>query len=136
MPPALAERAVRLAEHAVAAVPGLFGYVGVDLVLGDQADFVIEIDVPDDVWAKHATLDVATLPPTWAAIPAGRASVAIGSAWLSSLRSAILMVPSVIIPEELAALINPRHADAAVITARAVRVFDYDRLFRPMLPTK
>ena len=98
--------------------------------------FVIEIDVPDDVWAKHATLDVATLPPTWAAIPAGRASVAIGSAWLSSLRSAILMVPSVIVPEELAALINPRHADAAVITARAVRVFDYDRLFRPMLPTK
>jgi RES domain-containing protein len=93
--------------------------------------FMVEIDVPDNVWARRETLDVATLPAAWAAIPAGRASVAIGSEWLSSLRSAILMVPSVIVPEESAALINPKHGDATVITARALRVFDYDRLFRP-----
>jgi len=93
--------------------------------------FIVEIDVPDDVWASRETLKVATLPPTWAAIPAGRASVVIGSEWLSSLRSAILMVPSVIVPEESAALINPRHGDAAVITASVLRLFEYDRLFRP-----
>ena len=93
--------------------------------------FIVEIDVPDNVWARRETLDVATLPPTWAAIPAGRASVVIGSEWLSSLRSAILMVPSVIVPEESAALINPRHGDAAVITASVLRLFEYDRLFRP-----
>jgi RES domain-containing protein len=93
--------------------------------------FIVEIDVPDNVWGRRETLDVAMLPPAWAAIPAGRASVAIGSEWLSSLRSAILMVPSVIIPEELAALINPKHGDATVITARALRIFEYDRLFRP-----
>jgi predicted ATP-grasp superfamily ATP-dependent carboligase len=34
----LAERAVSLAARALAAVPGLNGYVGVDLVLGDAAD--------------------------------------------------------------------------------------------------
>lgn len=43
---ALSERAARLAEKAVASVPGLRGYVGVDLVLGDTeaADVVIEIN--------------------------------------------------------------------------------------------
>jgi predicted ATP-grasp superfamily ATP-dependent carboligase len=44
----LCERAKRLALDAVHAVPGLFGYVGVDLVLGDSldgsADAVIEIN--------------------------------------------------------------------------------------------
>lgn len=38
IPPALAERAVKRATSAVACVPGLLGYVGVDLVLGDAAD--------------------------------------------------------------------------------------------------
>jgi predicted ATP-grasp superfamily ATP-dependent carboligase len=48
IPPALAERAVALAARAVARVPGLLGYVGVDLVLGAAADgsrdFAVEIN--------------------------------------------------------------------------------------------
>jgi predicted ATP-grasp superfamily ATP-dependent carboligase len=48
LPPDLAGRAVRLAGRAVEAVPGLRGYVGVDLVLGGAADgsedWVIEIN--------------------------------------------------------------------------------------------
>jgi predicted ATP-grasp superfamily ATP-dependent carboligase len=43
LPAGLGERAVSLAGRAVAAVPGLRGYVGVDLVLGDE-DQVIEIN--------------------------------------------------------------------------------------------
>jgi tyramine---L-glutamate ligase len=38
LPPALAERAQRLGRLAVDAVPGLRGYVGVDVVLGDAPD--------------------------------------------------------------------------------------------------
>ncbi|MBM3978719.1 MAG: ATP-grasp domain-containing protein [Planctomycetes bacterium] len=38
IPPALAARATALATRAVACVPGLLGYVGVDLVLGETAD--------------------------------------------------------------------------------------------------
>ena len=34
----LAQRAVKLAQHAVDCVPGLIGYVGVDLVLGKSPD--------------------------------------------------------------------------------------------------
>jgi RES domain-containing protein len=93
--------------------------------------FVIRISIPDGVWAAREERHVATLPPTWAAIPAGKASVAIGSAWLAALQSAILLVPSVIVPEEPSALINPAHPDAKTIKAAVVRQFEYDRLFRP-----
>jgi predicted ATP-grasp superfamily ATP-dependent carboligase len=48
IPPELAERAVALGRRAVGCVPGLRGYVGVDVVLGDaadgSADFAIEIN--------------------------------------------------------------------------------------------
>jgi predicted ATP-grasp superfamily ATP-dependent carboligase len=44
LPPSLARRAVELAQRAVAAVPGLRGYVGVDVVLGEGGDWVIEIN--------------------------------------------------------------------------------------------
>jgi predicted ATP-grasp superfamily ATP-dependent carboligase len=40
LPPDLAERAVALGRRAVASVPGLNGYVGVDLVLGASRDGV------------------------------------------------------------------------------------------------
>ncbi|HEY8358176.1 MAG TPA: hypothetical protein VIL30_12010, partial [Ramlibacter sp.] len=44
--------------------------------------------------------------------------------------SAVLLVPSVIVPEEHAALINPVHPDMARIKATVVRPFEYSRLFR------
>lgn len=48
VPPQLADRAVKLARAAVAGVPGLLGYVGVDLVLGSEPDgsrdYAIEIN--------------------------------------------------------------------------------------------
>jgi RES domain-containing protein len=92
--------------------------------------YVIEIEVPAAVWQARITLPVSALPPQWDAIPAGMASAAVGSRWLADQRSAILLVPSVIVPEEFAALINPAHPDAATIAATVVRRFDYNRLFR------
>ena len=92
--------------------------------------YLVEIEVPDVVWARREKVEVAKLPPTWAAIPAGRATAKFGSDWLASLRSPILMVPSVIVPEEWVTLINPGHPDASRITAKALRLFEYNRLFR------
>jgi tyramine---L-glutamate ligase len=40
----LGDRAARVARRAVEAVSGLFGYVGVDVVLADDGDWVIEIN--------------------------------------------------------------------------------------------
>ncbi|MFO0800596.1 MAG: ATP-grasp domain-containing protein [Gemmataceae bacterium] len=44
LPRGLAERAVALATRAVDCVPGLCGYVGVDLILGDGRDVAVEIN--------------------------------------------------------------------------------------------
>ena len=44
MPPTLAERAIDIARRAIDAVDGLRGYVGVDLILSDDGDKVIEIN--------------------------------------------------------------------------------------------
>jgi len=46
LPPALEDRALKLGERAVRAMPELAGFIGVDLVLGEQAedDRVIEIN--------------------------------------------------------------------------------------------
>jgi RES domain-containing protein len=92
--------------------------------------FLIEIDVPAATWARRKTLRAASLDASWAAVPAGLVSVRAGSAWLKSNSSALLQVPSVIVPEEFATLINPAHPDAAGITARVVRRFGYELLFR------
>lgn len=61
--------------------------------------YLVRLDVPAAVWRRRQALDASTLPPTWNAIPAGATSAQIGADWLRSLRSAILMVPSVIVPE-------------------------------------
>ncbi len=92
--------------------------------------YLVEMEVPANVWKARMTLTVRELPPQWDAIPAGIASTSAGSRWLAGQQSAIMLVPCVIVPEEFAALINPLHPDAATITARAVRKFEYNRLFR------
>jgi RES domain-containing protein len=92
--------------------------------------FVVEIQVPDAVWAQREQVAVAALPATWNAIPAGGGSAKFGSDWLASLRTPLLVLPSVIVPEETIVLINPRHRAGTDITARTLRRFEYNQLFR------
>ncbi len=92
--------------------------------------YLVRIEVPDGVWAAREIMDVSKLPVSWSAIPAGRVSVQAGADWLRAMSTAILEVPSVIVPEEPAALINPLHPDAKKLSARIVRPFEYNRLFR------
>lgn len=98
--------------------------------------YLVELEVHDEVWSQREEVPVAMLPTTWDAIPAGQASIRFGSSWLSSRRSAILLVPSVIVPEEWCSLINPQHPLASQISAQAIRLFEYDRLFRPPAKTR
>jgi RES domain-containing protein len=89
--------------------------------------FLVRIDIPDLVWGRREVL--AQVPGGWDAVPAGRASMAAGDTWVSSRRSALLLVPSVIVPEEFNILLNPSHADAAAIAATTVRRWVYDPRF-------
>ena len=82
--------------------------------------YLVAIDVPDTAWAARETLDVSALDPTWDAIPPGLVSVEAGSVWLRSGRGAILLVPSIIVPEEFAVLVSPSHPNVSAMRATVV----------------
>jgi RES domain-containing protein len=92
--------------------------------------YLVRIDMPPRMWRSRKELDPASLPPAWSAIPAGASSAQVGSAWLKAAESAILLVPSVIVPEERVALMNPAHPDASKLKATVVRPFEYNKLVR------
>jgi len=89
--------------------------------------FLVKIVIPDSVWGARRTLDQNSAPGGWNALPVGMASIVYRSNWLQSGASAVLEVPSVIVPEESNVLLNPNHPDAAAIKAHTVRRWEYDR---------
>jgi RES domain-containing protein len=88
--------------------------------------YLVRVEVPDAVWAKALAYDQASAPVGWDAEPPGRESIRLGTDWLKSIGSALLIVPSVIVPEEVNILINPLHPDSAAIGATKVRKWTYD----------
>ena len=92
--------------------------------------FLVAVDVPDEVWDARLVHSAATLPVGWTARPEGKVSLDIGDAWLAGGASALLQVPSVIVPEEPNLLINPRHADVARCKSRKLRAWFFDERLR------
>lgn len=88
--------------------------------------FLIQITVPAALWKKREIVEAEDLPPTWLAEPPGSTTIEFGDEWLAGMSAALLMVPSVIIPEEYNILINPAHADAARISCWEFRQHIYD----------
>ena len=87
--------------------------------------YLVCIELPHDVWAARTVFDVA-VQVGWDALPAGRVSIAWGTAWAQGGASCVAEVPSVIVPEEANLLINPRHPDARRIRGRKLRRWLYD----------
>jgi len=95
--------------------------------------YLVRIEVPDEVFARRMKFE--DLAPDaarvgWDALPAGKVSLAFGSNWLLSGSSAILDIPSVVVPEERNCLINPGHPDVALIRSVKQRRFTYDARLR------
>ena len=88
--------------------------------------YLVRVDIPDPVWDAAERLDAAHLPVGWDAEPAGKVSIDLGTNWLRSRRTSLLVVPSVIVPEEFNILINPGHPDAGAITSTKERRWLYD----------
>ena len=90
--------------------------------------YLVEIHIPRPVWRKRTILE--PIPAGWDAEPKGYPSMVAGNSWKASHVSALLVVPSVIVPEESNVLINPEHPDAPTLRVRVVRKWMYDvRLF-------
>ncbi len=88
--------------------------------------YLVQVTIPGALWANAQRMTASSLPVGWDALPAGRDSIRFGDNWTASGRSALLVVPSVIVPEEFNVLINPLHADSALITAVKIRKWPYD----------
>lgn len=72
---------------------------------------LLKAEAPDDLSAR--TVAAADLPSNW--INDQVATRTTGDEWLASGNSALLRVPSAILPETLNVLLNPEHADASRI---------------------
>ena len=88
--------------------------------------YLVEISIPDPIWAAAQRETAASLPVGWDAEPASRTSIGFGATWLRSKRSAVLVLPSVVVAEECCVLINPAHPDSSTIRATKSRRWLYD----------
>lgn len=69
----------------------------------------MRIEVPDSI--KMETIGVKSLPAGWNDLPVLSATMDIGSNWIRKSESAILKVPSAIVPVEYNYMLNPQHHD-------------------------
>lgn len=93
------------------------GIVPPDLVL-------VRVALPKNHSAEQPAL--ADLPKGWDLVPPGPASMQFGTRWARDSRSLVLYLPSVLIPEEQIAVLNPNHSEFTAVNMRIERDFDYD----------
>ncbi len=84
---------------------------------------LLKAEAPDDIRIQR--IETSTLPEHWKSDLAISRSK--GDAWLASRESALLEVPSAILPETYNILMNPNHPDAAQIKPVWHQVYPYDR---------
>ena len=68
-----------------------------------------------------------SLPYGWSDNPPPPSAQAIGDAWVEDARSAILELPSAIVPSESNYLLNPLHPDFNQIVIGKPEIFSFDR---------
>jgi RES domain-containing protein len=73
--------------------------------------------------------DCFVLDATWLAEPPGVMTIRFGAAWLQKAQAPLIMVPSVMVPEEYNVLLNPAHPTAQHISASVLRQYVYDPRF-------
>lgn len=70
------------------------------------------------------------LPAGWQQFPASRELQEIGNRWAAERRSAVLKVPSAVVPSEFNYLLNPLHPDYSSIRIDAPVRFEFDPRLR------
>lgn len=88
---------------------------------------VVAADIPDAV--SRIVVAPQHLPPNWRQVPAPPGLAAIGDAFAAERKSAVLVVPSALVPAETNWLINPVHPEFREIRVHAAEAFDYDARF-------
>jgi len=84
---------------------------------------LLKAEAPDDIQVRR----VESLPEGWKDDLAVSRSV--GDEWLAGGESALLEVPSAILPETFNVLLNPHHPDGGRIRVVGQQAYPYDRRF-------
>lgn len=111
-------RIVYLADHPASALLEVMVHLEIDAEDLPTHYQLLGVDVPDDIAA--AAHDNGDLPADWREQPA--LTRTLGDQWLRDGATALLRIPSAIVPDAGNTLLNPAHADATRISiASAVR---------------
>jgi RES domain-containing protein len=90
----------------------------------------ISVEIPESV--KLLTIRADDLPAEWRAHPAPLSVQQIGSGWVLGGDSAVLSVPSVVIPSERNYLLNPTHPQFQKLVIHKPEPFLFDaRMWKP-----
>jgi len=109
----------------------------VNLPISDLPEDLVSIQshVPDDLMRHDISID--DLPENWRTFPAIEELKDIGTEWVREAKTALLVVPSVVIPNELNYLINPAHPETGRVKILSIDPFALDtRLYRTEKPTR
>lgn len=93
--------------------------------LGLKENFrTILVAIPDDLAVEE--IQLSELDPSWRQYSQYPYTQRLGDAWSRAALTAVLKVPSAIIPEEHNYIINPQHKDFARIQYLRAEPFDFD----------
>lgn len=91
----------------------------------DVAFVLYRVDIPESV--SVSDIAASTLPADWRSERITPVTQDLGSEWLHARRSAVLRVPSAIVPKEANYVLNPLHHDFPAITFGKPERFSFDR---------
>lgn len=109
----------------------------VNLPISDLPDDLvsIQIQIPDAL--PRTEIFIEDLSDNWRAFPAIDELKDIGTDWAQEAKTAILSVPSVVIPSEVNYLTNPAHEENRSIEIVSIEPFALDaRLYRSEKPMR
>lgn len=115
-------RIVYLSDNPALAMLETLVHLGLDLDLVPDHYQLLEVDCPDRVHVRH--LDETSLSERWA--DQELESQAIGDEWIQLQESALLRVPSAIVPGCYNYLLNPMHAEATHLSILSATLHPYD----------
>lgn len=87
----------------------------------------VEIEIPDDILMQEVEID--DLPKGWDSKPPSLITQIIGDDFVEQSASAVLRVPSSIVPQESNYLINPNHPDSKRIIVKKTSPMIFDPRF-------
>jgi RES domain-containing protein len=102
--------------------------VQVDADLAPLDHVSIPAEIPEDLAIR--TLIPADLPSNWRDYPAPERLKNLGAEWIHAQESAVLIVPSVVVPREHVVLLNPHHPEFPKLRLGTPEPFVFDPRLR------